>query len=285
MKPHLHSASSTPLAALGMLLVSAAMAHAQTAAPAAAPAADSAKNDLTELAKKTQDPTSEIIAVPFQSNFDFGSGPGEDMQYLLNVQPVIPIPLNEEFKLLTRLVVPFIDQPLPEGGELFGMGDIQLTTWLAPAGKSEFSWSLGPITQFPTATDHRLGSGQWGMGPSGVLVYKHGPWVVGGLANNVFSLGGWTDTDVNILTVQPFLNYNLGKGLAIGLSPTITADWTADSNDERWTVPLGGSISQILKFGELPVKAGLSAYYNIVKPDNGPEWQLQLQFTLILPEK
>lgn len=244
----------------------------------------SGQGDLTELAKKTQDPTAEIITIPFQSNFNFGGGPGGDTQFLLNVQPVIPIPLTDNVKLLTRLVLPVIDQPLPSGGELFGLGDTLLTTWLSPAETSEFTWGLGPVTQFPTATDHRLGSGQWGLGPSAVAVYKHGPWVVGGLTSNVFSIGGWTDTDVNLFTVQPFINYNLGKGLALGLSPSITADWTADSSDERWTVPVGGGISRILKLGEVPVKAGLSGYYNVVKPDYGPEWQMQLQFTLILPK-
>lgn len=244
----------------------------------------SGNSDLTEIAKKTQDPTAEIITVPFQSNFNFGTGPGEDMQFLLNIEPVIPIRLNDDVKLLTRLVLPVIDQPLPAGGDLFGLGDTLLTTWLAPAGKSAFTWGVGPVTQFPTATDHRLGSGQWGLGPSAVAVYKHGPWVLGGMANNVFSIGGWTDTDVNLLNVQPFINYNLGKGLSLGFSPSITADWTADSSDERWTVPIGGGISQILKFGEVPVKVGVSGYYNLVKPDYGAEWQMQLQFTLILPE-
>ncbi len=241
------------------------------------------EHDLTELAKKTQDPTSEIITVPFLNYFNFGAGPGEDMQYILDIQPVIPIQINEDWKLLTRTVLPVIDQPLPDGSDVFGLGDTVLTTWLAPAGKSKVTWGIGPVWQIPTATDHRLGSGQWGVGPSAVVVYKHGPWVIGGLANNVFSIGGWTDTDVNLMTAQPFINYNLGRGLALSFSPVITADWEAGGG-QRWTVPLGGGISQMARLGRMPVKFGISAYYNVEKPDYGAEWQLQFLFSLIIPE-
>jgi hypothetical protein len=49
-----------------------------------------------DLAKKTQNPVSDLISVPFQSNFNFGVGPDDDLQYVLNVQPIVPFRLSED---------------------------------------------------------------------------------------------------------------------------------------------------------------------------------------------
>ena len=39
-----------------------------------------------------------MISVPFQNNFNFGVGPNNVMQYNLDVQPVIPISLSEDWQ-------------------------------------------------------------------------------------------------------------------------------------------------------------------------------------------
>ena len=41
--------------------------------------------------------------------------------------------------------------------------------------------------------------------------------------------------DVNSTFLQPFANYNLGGGLAVGVSMEATGNWEAD---ETWTAPL-----------------------------------------------
>ena len=39
-----------------------------------------------------------------------------------------------------------------------------------------------------------------------------GKWVIGALANNLWSFAGDSDRDnVNLMTVQPFVNYNIGS--------------------------------------------------------------------------
>ncbi len=54
-------------------------------------------SDPATLAKKLQNPVAALISVPFQSNFEWGSGPGSNgFKYTLNFQPVIPILLSEE---------------------------------------------------------------------------------------------------------------------------------------------------------------------------------------------
>jgi hypothetical protein len=63
----------------------------------------------------------------------------------------------------------------------------------------------------------------------------------------------------------------------------MTANWEADSGN-RWTVPLGGGVGKIQRFGKLPVNFQLSAYGNVVKPDNGPDWQLRFQVQFMFPK-
>ena len=66
-------------------------------------------------------------------------------------------------------------------------------------------------------------------------------------------------------------------------SPVITADWKAD-NSNKWTVPLGGAIGHISHLGRLPVNAQIGAYYNVVKPDFGPNWQIRAQVQFMFPK-
>ncbi|OPY86606.1 MAG: hypothetical protein A4E73_03910 [Syntrophaceae bacterium PtaU1.Bin231] len=240
-----------------------------------------------DLAKKVQNPVADLISVPFQSNFNFNYGPNNDTQFILNVQPVIPIHLNEEWNLVTRTIMPFIDQPLPEW--TFGLGDINTTLFLSPArlvpvAEGGVFWGVGPILQFPTATDDILGSEKWAAGPAAVVGYLGKTWVLGGLVNNLWSYAGDSNrASVNVMTAQPFVNYNLPDAWYLSFSPIITAVWNADS-DQVWTVPLGAAVGKIFKIGNLPFNGQLGAYYNVIRPDvTGPEWQIRFQIALLLP--
>ena len=50
-----------------------------------------------ELAKKTQNPVADLISVPIQNNFNFNAGPYNQTQTVINIQPVMPIHLSEDF--------------------------------------------------------------------------------------------------------------------------------------------------------------------------------------------
>ncbi len=67
--------------------------------------------DESELAKQTQNPVADLISVPLQNNFNFGAGSKDKMIYILNVQPVIPIKIAEDWNLITRVIMPIISQP------------------------------------------------------------------------------------------------------------------------------------------------------------------------------
>ncbi len=161
-----------------------------------------------ELAKAAQNPVAKLISVPFQNNFNFGIGPNNAVQYVLNVEPVIPIGLSEDWNLITRTVVPTINQPSPAPGirSAFGLGDINPQFYFSPAKSEKLLWGVGPTFTFPTATDPLLGAGKWSAGPTMVAVFKDGPWVLGTLLNNQWSFAGWGDRNVNQMFLEPFIN-------------------------------------------------------------------------------
>jgi hypothetical protein len=86
------------------------------------------------------------------------------------------------------------------------------------------------------------------------------------------------------MILQPFVNYNLPQGWYVNSAPIITANWEADS-DQRWVVPLGAGVGKIFKLGKQPVNASVQGYYNVVRPDNGPDWQIRAQVQLLFPTK
>jgi hypothetical protein len=91
------------------------------------------------------------------------------------------------------------------------------------------------------------------------------------------------DDKVNLFTWQPFVNYNLDGGWYLTTSPLITANWEADS-DNTWTVPVGGGVGRIMRFGRQPVNLSLAGFYNVEKPDDiGPEWSIRFTLQLLLP--
>ena len=241
--------------------------------------------DASDLAKKSQNPVADLISVPFENTIKFGVGPHRDVQYILNIQPVIPFRLTDDWNVISRTIVPLIYQPelAPGVGKTFGLGDIQQSVFLSPAKPGAVIWGAGVNLQFPTATDDALGQGKWGAGPTVAALTIQGPWVIGALVNNVWSFAGDGDRKaVNQMLVQPFVNYNLPGGWYVNSVPKITADWEARRSD-RWTVPIGGGVGKILRIGALPVDAQLGAYYNVVRPDNGAEWELRGQVQFLFP--
>lgn len=145
-------------------------------------------------------------------------------------------------------------------------------------------WAVGAVAQFDTASDERLGAGAFGLGPSFVALKMAGPWVIGGLINNIWSVSEDRD-EVNLLLLQPFINYNFpGKpGRYVSFSPIITANWEA-SGGEKWTVPPGLGVGQITRFGKQPVNLQAAAYYNVIAPELASDWQVRLQLQLMFPK-
>ena len=239
-----------------------------------------------DLAKATQNPVADLISLPFQNNTNFGIGPDDETQNILNIQPVWPFSINEKWNLITRTILPVVSQPgaLTGGeGRVNGLGDTTFTGFFSPKDSGETTWGAGPVLLIPTATDNVLGSDKWGAGVSLVVLKMPGKWVIGSLFSNVWSFAGSGEQDIKLFTWQYFINYNLAKGWYLTSAPIITANWEADS-DNRWTVPFGGGFGKIFRVGKMPLNGQVSAYYNVEKPDNGPDWQLRIQLQFLFPK-
>ena len=247
--------------------------------------ATSQEAETAKLQRETQNPVADLISVPFQNNFNFHVGPDRVTQYILNFQPVIPISLNEDWNLITRTIVPIIDQPSPANGvrSASGLGDINPTFFFSPTKLGKLILGFGPTFTLPTASDSLLGAGKWDAGPAVVVLTMQGPWVIGALANNQWSYAGWGDHSINQFLVQPFVNYNLDKGWYFTSSPIITANRNAKPGD-IWTVPVGVGAGRLFRLGKLPINAQLAAYNNIHTPELGPDWQLRFQVQLLFPK-
>ena len=152
------------------------------------PAAAQQESSEEELAKKTQNPVADLISVPLQNNFNFGAGFNHNkMIYILNVQPVIPIHLNDEWNLITRTIMPIINQPslFPTAG-----GAVHSTTGTGLGRHQSDSFSiagqvgridLGPRSDNDAADRHRSRSRQRSM--------EHG--ASGRCADHARPLGLW----------------------------------------------------------------------------------------------
>jgi hypothetical protein len=270
--------AARPLRRLGL---TAALAVAMIAPGAVRSAAD---QSATDLAKLSQNPVADLVSVPFQNNTAYELGPRDRTQNVLNIQPVIPLSLGEDWLLITRTILPIVSQPSFARGQRRqnGTGDISFTGFVSPRAPAfgRLIWGAGPVVNVPTASDERLGFDAWGAGMSAVGLVSQGPVVAGVLVNNVWSLEG--ESFSNFL-LQYFLNYNLPKGWYLSSAPIMTANWKAD--DDAWTVPVGGGFGKVHRFGGLPpVNVGFQAYYNVEKPKFGADWSTRAQITILLPK-
>jgi hypothetical protein len=266
----------------GLLLAFAPALCAQSAQQA--PHAGASTEDLQ---KATQNPVASLISVPFQDNTDINIGTYSRNKNTLNIQPVIPTRVSEKWNLINRIITPVIYQPEISQPHLgtFGLGDMQPTFFFSPSKPAKLIWGVGPALLLPTATDDNLGTGKWSAGPGLVALIQPPKWTIGVLVNNLWSFAGPSSrADVNTMTLQYFVNYNLQKGWYLSSDPILSANWNAPSGNV-WLVPFGGGIGRIFKAGAQPMNGKISFFGNAVRPDilASPTWQMRVQLALLFP--
>jgi hypothetical protein len=263
------------------------------------PTATSTADPTGDLAKATQNPVASLISVPIQNNSNFAVGAYNRTQNVLNIQPVIPARISENWMLISRIIQPIVWQPTTtaNAGGQYGFGDMNPTFFLSPAKPGKLIWGLGPAIVLPTATSTVLGQGKLSFGPSVVALVQPGHWTLGFLVNNVWSVAGSSHRpSVNQMTLQYFITYNLKKGWNINTGPIVTANWhnqaagdAANGNDTtsggRWTIPFGGGVGRIMRLGPQPVNLSANVYGNAVHPPGASSWNMRLQIALLYPKK
>ena len=163
-----------------------------------------------------------------------------------------------------------------------GLLDITYHGFLSPPDPGDVIWGAGWALQMPIASNDNLGTKRWSLGPSAVVLTMPKSWVLGLLIQNVWDFAGSGDTDINKLTLQPIVNYQLGQGWYLTSTPVITADWNADSGN-KWTVPLGAGLGKLQRVGKLPIDFKLVYYSNVEKPEVGPDWSFLFGVKFLLP--
>lgn len=268
------------------LLFAAACAAAAATSPFAvaqgAPAGSAPNAD--ELAKQLSNPVAALISVPLQLNYDEGYGPGGDGErWTLNVQPVVPISLNDDWNVISRTILPIIDQDIG-GSNASGIGDITQSLFFSPKKPTASGWILGvgPAFLLPTASEDELGTEQWAIGPTIVaLKQTDDGWTYGALWNYLVSVAGDDDrADVNSTFIQPFLSKGLGKGR----TATVNLESTYDFEGHAWNVPVNLMYSKVTKIGGQMVSFAGGARYYLETPAGGPDWGLRFVVTLLYPK-
>ncbi len=246
----------------------------------------SAQESAADLAKKLSNPIASMISVPFQFNYDSGYGPNDGEKYYVNVQPVIPFALNENWNVISRTILPIAwqDDIAGPSGDQFGLGDITQSLFFSPKKPtaSGIIWGVGPVFLLPTATDDLLGGEKWGAGPTAVVLKQDGPWTIGALTNHIWSFAGDDDReDINATFLQPFISYTTPKAWTFALNTESTYNWET----EDWSVPINFVVSKLVKVNKQPIQLSAGVRYWADSPDNGPDgFGARLAITFLFPK-
>ena len=251
----------------------------------AAQAGQERPDEAKDLAKKLSNPVADLVSLPFQFNWQEQVGPDKASQFILNIQPVIPLEVSKSTNLIIRWIMPIIGQPSLAAGAppVQGMGDITASFFLSPSKPEKLIWGAGPVFVLPTSANPYLGSGKWSVGPTFVVLKQQKGWTYGALWNQVWSIAGDSGrSNVSQMFTQPFIAYTNKKAITWTLNSEMITNWEASSG-QQWTVPINLMVSKIAFVGPFPASYQLGLGYYIVHPDAGPTWKIRVNFTLLLP--
>lgn len=270
-----------PWRALAVVALVVILAPAARAEQQAAPASESA-----DLAMQLSNPLASLVSVPFQFNWEQDVGPSELTRFVLNVQPVMPFTMNQDWNLITRVIAPLVSQPpLVDGGAAtFGIADITTSFFFSPSRSKRLTLGAGPVLILPSTSEPTLGSGKWSIGPTIVALKQTGPWTFGALWNQVWSFSGDSSrADVNQMFLQPFLAYQATHTVTLTVQSEMTANWDAAADDDKWTVPINVLVGKLATFGPFPASYQFGVGAFPAHPEVGPSWKLRAAIVILLP--
>lgn len=246
--------------------------------------------DHADMAKKLANPIASLISLPIQYNYDSDIGAGDDgSMSKVNIQPVIPFSLNDDWNVISRTIVPVVWQSdvfSPTSGSQNGIGNVTQSLFFSPKAPTEngWIWGAGPVLIIPTATDDLIGGEQWAAGPTGVALKQDGPWTFGGLFNHVWSFAedDGPNEEISSTFLQPFLAYVTPEAVTYSLNTESSYNWET----EEWSVPINATVSKVMKWGTQLVSLQVGVrYWAVTDADSSPEgWGARAQLTFLFPK-
>jgi hypothetical protein len=262
------------------------------------PPAAGEHGDLSELARHLNNPVGPVWNLVCQNNWYFEKGfpsSAYRVEYVMNFQPVLPIPLTSDWNFVLRPVIPLESNPYISGTDLVthsinwsrtgGLGDIALDSFLVPTWKPGLILGLGSSLVLPTSSTLDLGSGKLQLGPAIVLGFLTKQWIGGAFVQNWWSLAGTHQTQVvNQMNLQYFLYRMLPDAWQVGFSPNVLVNWRADGRNQV-TLPLGLGVGKTFQLGPMPpIQMSLEFQWMAWHPDDfGQRFNLRFVFKPVIP--
>lgn len=264
-------------------------------APAAFAEEEENGESLDAISQKLENPLTTLWSLSFQNNTTINNGDlieGSETANSFLFQPALPIPVGEhdQYVFTARPVFPIVTQPVFNSevpgevdGHKTGFGDMQILSLFGPSKPTGLVWGAGVTMKLPTASNDVLGQNKWQAGPAVMAFYIKRPWTSGVLVQHWWSFAGDNDAqDRSRTDIQYIIRRGLPHAWSIGMGPTISIDWEADS-DNNLTLPIGLGLTKTVRFGTLPTKLRLEAHYSLIKPElYGSEWTIRIQVTPVI---
>ncbi|VUX55797.1 conserved protein of unknown function [uncultured Woeseiaceae bacterium] len=244
-----------------------------------------------DLDTAAQTEESRFFALPVELDADSGASNGDAT--ILRIAPLYGLGSLYKMRIVHINLITIADapggvpgrpgNPNPEPGDrVFGLGDLVHASFLTANTSGNFSWGAGGMLSIPIATDDKLGSGKWSVGPSFRVAYKSGPWNVGAFGGQIWSIAGDDErNDVSQLIVRGAIRRQLPNDWYFVSAPIITANWNAAG--EKWLVPLGGGLGKVFSIDSNPWALSIQGYYNVIKPVGAPNWSVRFSVIAAIP--
>lgn len=235
------------------------------------------------LAMRLRSKIPDLATLPLENDLFFGVGPASATNNTLNFQPIVPFPISNTWRIVTRTIIPLEYQdPAGEKGEpaKSGIGDINTSLFLSPNYESNgWRWGVGAVLNFPSSSDTLFGYGRWAAGPTVAIVKQSGGISCDVLVNHQWSFGAAKAGTgvVNATLVDPSLSYTWKSGWSLDAEAQSTYNWGIS----QWTVMMRLGGGHVVYVGPFPISLELDGLVFPARGPADPHWGIALVFTFI----